>query len=316
MLYLVLIIGGGLVGALAVILNHREYRTLAVVGIGVAGLALTALFSVQFVPTGEIRMVRSFGVIQPHTITEGFKLKAPWTETESVNIQRQQIAVDSSGADAAVTSLTADQIDLDVDVNFPYRLNPQLVAVLYARVGGQERITQLLQNAGQSAVRDTLATLKWEQAAITDRNLFEQKLGETLREIVANDLTDAGLSDSDAAQAVIFFNPIIAQAAPPERLRRELEEKQAALVELQRQKTLTDIASEVANRRGAEGEGIASLLAKLPNSAKGFTPSEIADLINANAAETRAQALLKAVEAGKLNSITFSEQPSTTTTGK
>jgi len=311
MLYLALMIGGGLVGALAVIGASRETRGLTIAGFGAAALAFTLFCSVSFVPTGNVQLLRQFGVIQSGTLTEGMKFHAPWQATENVNVQRQQIDVDSSGADAAVVSLTADQVDLEVDLVFPYRLNPQSLGSLYSKVGGEDRIKQVLQNAGQSALRDTLATLKWEEAAITQRNKFEALLETTMQEVVSNDLRNAGLSEADAKSAVVLFPPIIKQAAPPARLTRELEEKQAALVELGRQKTLTEIAGEVANRRGQEGEGIAALLSKLPSSGK-FTAAEIAQIIQANAAETRAQALLKAVESGKLGAITFSEVPAAT----
>ncbi len=309
MLFLAIAIGLVIFAVFTVILAERG-KGLVAAGFTITLLALALVFSVSFVQTGNVQLLRSFGVIQTRTLTEGIQWHAPWQVTEDVNIQRRQVDVDST-KDAAVKSLTLDQVDLDVSVTFPYRLNPTFAGLLYAKVGDQDGIFQLLQRAAQSALRDTLATLPWEDAAINKRSLFESGLGNSILAIVSNDLQRAGLTEADAKGTILFFTLIIAQAAPPERLRRELEEKQAAEIELGRQQKLTAIAGEVANRRGAEGVGIAALLSKLPHEGSVFTPSEIANLINANAAETRAQALLKAVEAGQLRSIVFSEQPAT-----
>ena len=61
------------------------------------------------------------------------------------------------------------------------------------------------------------------------------------------------MSEQEAKTAVTFISPKIRRMVPPKRIRQAINEESAAKRDLNRQKTLTEIAKEEANRRANEG---------------------------------------------------------------
>ena len=87
---------------------------------------------------------------------------------------------------------------------------------------------------------------------------------------------------------------------PPNRIRQAASEKVAAEEELKRQETLTQIAEEEARRRANEGKGVQMMFDELPD---GFTADEIARVVNAISAKTRAEAVMKAVNTEQVRNL-------------
>ena len=95
---------------------------------------------------------------------------------------------------------------------------------------------------------------------------------------------------------------------PPNKVLNAVAEKIAAEEDLERQKTLTQIAEEEARRRQNEGRGVNNLFAELP---QGFSPSQIREVLGAIADKTRAEAMMKAVETGQVQVMVMNgAQPS------
>lgn len=85
---------------------------------------------------------------------------------------------------------------------------------------------------------------------------------------------------------------------PDAKVLNAISEKVAAEEDLKRQRVLTEIARQEAERRANEGIGVARLFSELP---QGFSPDQIRAVLAALADKQRADALTKAVESGKVN---------------
>lgn len=73
--------------------------------------------------------------------------------------------------------LTNDQVSLDLDINVPYRINYQTLVKFHSRIGHEYR-EQLLSPIVNSATRDAVATISWEDLAKNTQG--RNKLTETI----------------------------------------------------------------------------------------------------------------------------------------
>ncbi|TRZ52490.1 hypothetical protein D4R99_02655, partial [bacterium] len=121
--------------------------------------------------------------------------------------------------------------------------------------------------------------------------------------ILVGNITKLGLPAADAEQVFNILPVMLSKVLPPDAVVISISNKAAALQDLERQKTLTSIAQEVANRRAQEGSGVSKLFAELPKDVK---PEQIAIVLRALAEKTRSDAELKAVESGKISSMIIS----------
>ena len=219
---------------------------------------------------------------------------APWRATEGFSKQPHIKAVDGN-------FLGSDKVELHANVRFSFALRPEMAAKVRTHIGNEEKFTTMVEGLCQSALREAAAEMLWTDAAVTKRKEFELKMHEHAVRLVTDSFRTFGFSEQDAAQVVIFQIPVVLAATPPERLTLAIAEQQASKEDLTKQKTMTEIAEEVAKRRKQEGLGIAQMLEALPS---GTNPAEVAVLINANAKYNLAGAVKDAVTAGKQN-ITF-----------
>jgi regulator of protease activity HflC (stomatin/prohibitin superfamily) len=192
-------------------------------------------------------------------------------------------------------------LPLDIDVTFAYRLNPKWAWWVYKNVGSEDVYkASLITQAARNASRDAVAQFTSDEATTTNREGLAAKMGELFKDRLVEDMTIQGLTEEEAQQVFTILPVQLRKALPPPKVLNAISEKEAAKQDLQRQKTLTSIAEEVANRRANEGLGVARLFGELP---EGFTPAQISTVLGALANKTRADALLKAVETEQVKVI-------------
>jgi len=143
-----------------------------------------------------------------------------------------------------------------------------------------------------------IAQYAWVDASIAKRAEVEQRLTEETARAVVADLQSLGFSEVEAKSAVTFAPVLLREILPDTKVLNAIAERVASEEDLKRQKILTQIAEEIAERRAQEGVGVGKLFAKLPT---GFSPSQIKEVLLALAEKERADALMKAVETGKVN---------------
>jgi hypothetical protein len=154
--------------------------------------------------------------------------------------------------------------------------------------------------AGQTATRLGFAGFPWDAAATSERAAVEAAILKEFRNVVFQQFMAAGLTKEETEMAIIIAPVQLRESLPDLKVLNAVAEKTASLQDLERQSTLTEIAEKEAERRKQEGSGVKQLFEALPEN---FTASEIAEVLGALANKTRADAMLKAVESGQIDTV-------------
>lgn len=290
--------------------NDISYAGLATIGSWVQVVMLsiliigTAVASATIVDSGTVKVQKVFGKYLPGYIPEGFHFINPISSTSEISIQRQHINVDDGDSTPGMLCATSDNVQMMVQVNFAYGINKEYAAWIRREIGSEEKVTtSLLLPAAQSATRDASASFKLEEAQIKKRSAYEQSLkDEFTGNIFASLPKGKGLSDAELKNVIIIMPVQLKGVTADQKVANALSEKKAAEIDLERQQTLTSIAFEQANRMKNQGQGVSNMFNALP---KGYSPEQMERIINALSNYKKAEAMMKAVESGKVSSIIY-----------
>ncbi len=261
---------------------------------------------IQIVPPGHVSVATLFGAVQQRSYEEGLHVVNPLYVFEDFSVRRTMF--DFSGSEQKrgrageeIVAVSSDSTPLTIDVGFPLSLNAPSSWRIFQRFGNQYVVaSQLVIPAARASVRDAVATFTWRDATTIARDRLAQKIEERFRRLLVQDLEAAGFSPEEAL-ATFTIQPVqLRKILPPSKVLNAVAEKIAAEEDLERQKTLTQIAEEEARRRQNEGRGVRNLFTELP---EGFSPSQIREVLSAIADKTRAEAMMKAVETGQVRVI-------------
>ena len=145
-------------------------------------LVTLGLSTVRIVPTGEVGVKTTFGVVSGRA-SEGFNLIAPWEEVIPMNTKIQK----RSFEDLSASTKDAQMItNIDIDVN--YSLNPDKAEEVYSRVGEAYQDTLIAPLLTQ-LIKDRLALYNAE-SLVTERNSIVDDITAQLQ----NNLSDYGIN--------------------------------------------------------------------------------------------------------------------------
>lgn len=289
-------------------------RGVGVLTSGICGVlaALWVFFSIVLVvPAGTVKVGTLFGSVQEKTYDQGMHVVNPFLGFTDMSVRRQIIEFQSgkTGSNSDdVVAVSNDNLPLTVEVTYAYRLNPTYASWLYRNIGNEETFTsQLVVQAARAATRSAAAQFNYDQATTTQRDLLARAMEADFRRRLIEDMTRQGLSAQQAPHVFNILPVQLRKVLPPEKVQNAIAEKIASEQDLQRQKILTAIAKQEAERRGQEGSGVRKLFEQLP---AGFSADQIATIMNALANKERADAQLKAVQSGKVSVMVMDGNPS------
>lgn len=276
-----------------------------------AVLALFVLYnSIIIVPVGFMYVGVWFGTVQQKAYTAGWQPVNPMLDfvtmdARQINAEFESVANEGTKpGDNIVTAVSKNNLPLTVDVTYMFRLNPTWAWWVYANYGNDTTyLSNLIKRVAQTATKNATANFTDEEATTSKRIALAEQMKSDFEDGLVANIMEQGLPRA-AAQEVFHVMPAqLSKVLPPTQVIDAISNKAAALQDLERQKTLTSIAMEVANRRAQEGAGVNKLFEQLP---KGFNAEQISHVLRALADKTRSDAELKAVETGKVNAIVFS----------
>ena len=212
-------------------------------------LHIALLFTAAFVLGGctrvdtyetAVKMNAVTGAVSESTYGQGLyhALLRNWTVFDLREIQYPS----GDGSDV-LDVLTADQLRINVDAAFRWRVEPTRVRDLYVQVGEPTEVEALVYNTFRSAVRDAVSEVT------ATGILSEQRAGlaPRIRTLMEGQLTPRGVVMTD-----LFLRGI----DPPDAIRIAVEEKLAREQQVAAEQYQTAIVTEQANQRRAEAEGI------------------------------------------------------------
>lgn len=266
--------------------------------------------SITVIPAGNAGVATWFGSVQKTVLPEGLTLVNPMTSIQTFRTRREVVMftndpskkADPSWNGPAVLALSSDRNPLTIDISFPYSINPTTTWKIYQRVAHSDvdMEKKLLETNARKVVAEVISRHGWAEATFQGRAKLETELEEEFKEAVFSDLKFYGFTEQEAKDALIIGTPQIREVRPDEKVLNAIAERLASEENLKRQKVLTEIAAQEAERRSNEGVGVAKLFAALP---KEFRPEQIQAILGALADKERADALTKAVESGKVSVI-------------
>lgn len=268
---------------------------------------------VQIVPVGNVAVATLYGSVRDSTYGPGIHIVNPFYSFHRMSIQRRIIEFQSGPPNAKegeekegeqradVVAVSNDNLPLTIDVTYAISLNPTYASWLYRNIGDEDRFfSELVTQAARAATRSATARFDYTQATTTKRDSLAKAMEEDFRERIVNDLAKMGMPRQDAERVFTILPVQLRKVLPPEKVLNSIAEKAASEQDLQRQNVLTNIARQEAERRAQEGSGVKKLFEQLP---AGFTSAEIAQVLYALGYKERSDAMMKAVETGKVNTI-------------
>ncbi len=268
-------------------------------------LAAVAAFAstVRVVEAGTVQVETFLGGVTGKVIRPGAHVVNPLSSWHAMNTRLENFNFTGGSGfqeGGPASALSSDGVRLIIDTQFSFRLQPDYADRVFEIIGPGFAYRETIGSAAREALRDAVAQFEWAQAATTGREELAVEMRQLFEAGLVEKLEGAGFTDIEANEAFQVAAVDLRRVDPPQIVVDANSQEAAALEELQRQETLTQIATEQANRRGQEGAGVANLFGELP---EGFTAEEIASLLHALAARERAEALTRAVESGQVNVI-------------
>ena len=165
------------------------------IGVLLVSLVVLAINTIRIVPTGEVGVKTSFGVVSGRA-NEGFNLIAPWEQIVPMNtkIQKQSFTeLSASTKDAQSIS------NINIDVN--YRLIPEKAEEVFSTVGEGYNDT-LISPLLTQFIKDRLALYNAE-SLVTERN----KIVDDITEQLKTNLQDYGIEVVAVSLVNYDFSP-------------------------------------------------------------------------------------------------------------
>jgi prohibitin 1 len=210
--------------------------------LGLVGLVAAGATACTRVDTYEVAVKKSAvtGAVSDEIYTQGLyhAILRSWT-----TYPRREIQFPQAGQSERLTALTSDQLTIEIDAAYRYRLVPDSALSLYLTVGDMGDVHQFVYNTYRSAARDAVANI----AAADILSRERAGIGEQIRSIMTARLDPRGVVITD------FF---VRDIEPPPSIRQAIEQKLAREQQVQAEAYQTQVVEEQANQRRAEAEGI------------------------------------------------------------
>ena len=213
-------------------------------GFALAGIALVLIlfFGFNRVNEYEVAVKRNpvTGAVGSEPYRQGLyhSILRSWT-----NYSTREIQYPREGGSERLVALTSDQLQIEVDAAYRYRLEPDSAVNLYLQIGEPGAIHGFVYNTYRSAVRDAVAEISAAAVLSQDR----ATIGVRIEELMAQGLEPRGIHITD------FF---VREIVPPATLREAIEAKLAREQQVQAEGYQTQVVAEQANQKRAEAEGI------------------------------------------------------------
>ena len=222
----------------------KHFRTLgmAVIGIGL----LTS--SIRQVDAGFVGVKSLFGKVQNETLSSGLNMVNPLMDVTSIDIKTQNYTMSgvhdegSKSGDDAIKVLTADGLEVTIDLSVLYRVNPAETPKLIKEIGINFE-DKIVRPITRTRIRDN--SVYYDAVALysTKRDEFQARIFKTIE----NDFKSRGL---------ILENLLVRNITLPASVKSTIEQKINAEQEAQKMQFVLQKEKQEAERKRVEAQGI------------------------------------------------------------
>lgn len=224
-------------------LKHLKTLGMVVIGIGL----LTS--SIRQVDAGFVGVKSLFGKVQNETISSGLSIVNPLIDVTSIDIRTQNYTMSgvhdegTKSGDDAIKVLTADGLEVTIDLSVLYRVNPAETPKLIREIGINYE-DKIVRPITRTRIRDN--SVYYDAVALysTKRDEFQSRIFKTIE----NDFKQRGL---------ILENLLVRNITLPASVKATIEQKINAEQEAQKMQFVLQKEKQEAERKRVEAQGIA-----------------------------------------------------------
>lgn len=216
-------------------------------GIAIVIIGLLISIFVQ-IGTGKVGVKTMFGKVYPETLSSGLHIVNPLYNITELDIKTQNYTmsgVHDEGAkqgDDAIKVLTADGLEVVIDLTVLYRVNASSAPKLLQNIGIEYREV-LVRPITRTKIRDNAVYYEAIALYSSKRDEFQNRIFKTIEA----DFKNRGL---------ILEQLLIRNIALPERVKKTIEEKIQAEQEAQKMQFVLQKERQEAERKRVEAQGI------------------------------------------------------------
>lgn len=218
--------------------------------IGVIVLLLGVLTScIVQVEAGEIGVQKLFGKIQNNVLYSGLHFINPLVEVEHMNVQTQNYTMSgvategSKSGDDAIKVLTADGLEVTIDLSVLYRVVADDAPKLLQQTG-LDYEDKIVRPVTRTRIRDNAVYYDAVSLYSTKRDEFQQRIYKTIEK----DFNSRGL---------LLENLLVRNITLPESVKQSIEQKINAEQDAQKMQFVLQKEQQEAQRKRIEAQGIA-----------------------------------------------------------
>ncbi len=218
-------------------------------GVGLAVIMLGALSSsVRQVDAGFVGVKTLFGKVQKQTLESGLSLINPLMDVTNIDTRTQNYTMSgihdegTKAGDDAIKVLTADGLEVTIDLSVLYRVNPPEAPKLLSEIGINFE-DKIVRPITRTRIRDN--SVYYDAVALysTKRDEFQARIFKTIE----NDFKQRGL---------ILENLLVRNITLPASVKSTIEQKINAEQEAQKMQFVLQKEKQEAERKRVEAQGI------------------------------------------------------------
>ncbi|MEY3194581.1 MAG: hypothetical protein RIQ78_678 [Bacteroidota bacterium] len=223
-------------------------KTGLILGVLILILGLSSACFVQIQP-GEVGVQTLFGKVQSNLLTEGLNVVNPLVEVAHFDVRTQNYTMSSvhdegdKEGDDAIRVLTADGLEVVIDLSVLYRIVPEKAPEIL-RTLGKDLTDKIVRPISRTKIRDNAVYYDAIALYSSKRDEFQQKIFQTIEK----EFTSRG---------IVLESILIRNVTLPQSVRTTIESKINAEQESQKMKFVLEKERQEADRKRVEAQGIA-----------------------------------------------------------
>ena len=212
----------------------------------VLGLSTSCFVQIQ---PGEVGVQTLFGKVQSNLLTEGLNVVNPLVEVAHFDVRTQNYTMSSvhdegdKEGDDAIRLLTADGLEVVIDLSVLYRIVPEKAPEIL-RTLGKDLTDKIVRPISRTKIRDNAVYYDAIALYSSKRDEFQQKIFQTIEK----EFTSRG---------IVLESILIRNVTLPQSVRTTIESKINAEQESQKMKFVLEKERQEADRKRVEAQGIA-----------------------------------------------------------
>jgi len=227
----------------------RQHATLIrLLGLGavVVGLLTTSLVQIE---PGEVGVQKLFGKVSNTTLQSGLNLKNPLVEVVPFDIKTQNYTMSGvhdegmKSGDDAIRVLTADGLEVTIDLSVLYRIVPQEAPSLIREIGINYE-DKIVRPITRTRIRDNSVYYDAVSLYSSKRDEFQDRIFKTI-------------DDDFKKRGLLLENLLVRNITLPASVKAVIEQKINAEQDAQKMQFVLQKEKQEAERKRVEAQGIA-----------------------------------------------------------